>query len=552
MSVPTSGVLAAGADGGAGGPSGASSASAALADHRARHGVTAGPARRVVITGGLVVDGTGHSGRLADVDIVSGQVAQITPAGSLQHADADRVEDAGGLVVCPGFIDPHSHSDESPFQLLDDTSKILQGITTEIVGNCGTSPDPRPHGGFRGLYERLDDAGYVTNYCPLVGHGRMRETVMGMNSARPDAEQAQQMGRMLDDAMEAGAWGLSSGLIYPPGVFSDSDELVALAQRLPKGCVYATHMRDEGRNLHESIAEALDVARRAGVRVQISHLKAAGIPYWGSVGSALAQLDEARSAGVDVNQDVYPYDASSTTLLACLPPWFQEGGADAVMRRLQDAGCLTRVRRDIEDDDGSWENVIAGEGYDRIQVASAASPEHEGATLAGLASSLGVDPFDVVVQLLLESRLAATIVDFSMDEADMLQVLAHPNTSVCTDGDPDHLVGKPHPRLYGSFPRVLGRYVRERQVLGLETAVRKMTSLTADVFGLTSRGRLYPGYVADVVVFDPGTIMDRGTYSHPKVPPQGVRLVMQRGIAVVRDGAWLGVRRGRRLVPGEG
>ena len=172
--------------------------------------------------------------------------------------------------------------------------------------------------------------------------------------------------------------------------------------------------------------------------------------------------------------------------------------------------------------------------------------------MAGLASSLGVDPFDVVVQLLLESLLAATIVDFSMDEVDMLQVLAHPNTSVCTDGDPDHLVGKPHPRLYGSFPRVLGRYVRERQVLGLETAVRKMTSLTADVFGLTSRGRLYPGYVADVVVFDPGTIMDRGTYSHPKVPPQGVRLVMQRGIAVVRDGAWLGVRRGRRLVPGEG
>ena len=507
--------------------------------------------RRVVLTGGLVVDGTGQPGRLADVDVVGGQVAQIAPAGSLRHADADLVEDASGLVVCPGFIDPHSHSDESPLQVPDDTSKILQGITTEIVGNCGTSPDPRPHGGFQGLYERLDDAGYVTNYCPLVGHGRVREAVMGMRAGRPDAEQARQMARMLDDAMQAGAWGLSSGLIYPPGIFSDSDEMVALAKRLPEGRVYATHMRDEGRNLRESIAEALDVARRAGVRVQISHLKAAGVPYWGSVGAALAQLDDARREGVDVHQDVYPYDASSTTLLACLPPWFQEGGADAVMRRLHDAGCRARARRDVEDDDGSWENMIAGEGYDRIQVASAASPEHEGATLAGLASRLGVDPFDVVVQLLVESRLTATIVDFSMDEADMLQVLAHPDTSVCTDGDPDHLVGKPHPRLYGSFPRVLGRYVRQRRILGLEAAVRKMTSLTADVFGLTSRGRLHPGHVADVVVLDPDTIMDRGTYSQPRVPPQGIHLVMQGGRAVVRDGQWLGVRRGRRLVPGD-
>ena len=221
------------------------------------------------------------------------------------------------------------------------------------------------------------------------------------------------------------------------------------------------------------------------------------------------------------------------------------------MRRLYDAGCRARARRDIEDDDGSWENMIAGEGYDRIQVASAASPEHEGATLAELASSLGVDPFEVVVQLLAESRLTATIVDFSMDEADMLQVLAHPRTSVCTDGDPDHLVGKPHPRLYGSFPRVLGRYVRQRQILGLEAAVRKMTSLTADVFGLTSRGRLCPGRVADVVVLDPDTIMDRGTYSEPRVPPQGIHLVMQQGTVVVRDGEWLGVRRGRRLVPGD-
>jgi N-acyl-D-amino-acid deacylase len=508
-------------------------------------------ARRVVVANGFVVDGTGQPGRLADVDIVNGHVTGIAPAGSLEHAGADQVEDASGLVVCPGFIDPHSHSDESPFQVPDDTSKILQGITTEFVGNCGTSPDPLPYGGFRGLYERLDEAGYVTNYCPLVGHGRLREAVMGMGDGRPDADQARQMARMLDDAIAAGVWGLSSGLIYPPGIFSDSDEMVALARRLPKGRVYATHIRDEGRNLRESIAEALDVARRAGVRVQISHLKAAGIPYWGSVGSALAQLDDARSAGVDVNQDVYPYDASSTTLLACLPPWFQEGGEDAVMRRLQDAGSRTRARRDIEDDDGSWENMIAGEGYERIQVASAASPEHEGVTLAELASSLGADPFDVVVRLLVESRLTATIVDFSMDEADMLQVLAHPRTSVCTDGDADRLVGTPHPRLYGSFPRVLGRYVRQRRVLGLETAVWKMTGLTADVFGLRGRGRLSPGCVADVVVFDPDTIMDRGTYSHPRVPPQGVHLVMQRGTAVVRGGEWLGVRRGRRLVPGE-
>jgi N-acyl-D-aspartate/D-glutamate deacylase len=385
-----------------------------------------------------------------------------------------------------------------------------------------------------------------------VGHGRLREVVMGMRSGRPDPEQAQRMARMLDDAMEAGAWGLSSGLVYPPGVFSEADEMVALATRLPKGRVYATHMRDEGRHLQESVAEALDVARRACVRLQISHLKAAGIPSWGKVGAALGQLDDARRAGVDVHQDVYPYDASSTTLLVCMPPWFQEGGADEVMRRLQDADCLARARRDIEDDDGSWENVIAEDGYDRIQVASAASPAHEGATLAGLASSLGIEPFDVVVRLLRESRLGAMIVDFSMSEDDVRQVLVHPHTSVCTDGDPDQLAGKPHPRLYGSFPRVLGRYVRQLQVLRLEAAVRKMTSLTADVFGMAGRGRLRSGYVADLVVFDPDTIMDRGTYANPRVPPVGVHLVMQGGIAVVREGEWLGVRRGQRLVPAEG
>lgn len=511
---------------------------------------TMGSRRRVVITGGLVVDGNGAPARPADVAIIGNRVTDVVPPGAFGTVGADQVEDATGLVVCPGFIDAHSHADEAPLRARDDTSKVLQGVTTEVVGNCGESPDPASHGGFRGLYEHLDDAGYVTNYCPLVGHGMLRESVMGMSRRASSASESRQMSRMLEEALDAGAWGMSSGLMYAPGVFSEVDEMVDLVRHLPEGRVYATHMRDEGRHLRRSVSEALEVARRADVKLQISHLKASGVPHWGTVESALAQIDDARRDGVDVSQDVYPYDACSTTLLACMPPWFLEGGREAVMQRLRDPDCLIRARREIETwEDDTWENVVAADGYDRVHVAATANREDEGRSLVELAEVHDIEPFEVLVDVLRKNALDVTIVDFAMDEGDVLRVLRHPFTSVGTDGGTGLPEGDPHPRVHGSFPRVLGRYVREQRALAVEDAVHKMTGRTADAFGLRDRGRLEPGSVADVVLFDPDVVSDRGTYVHPHVAPLGIRMVLQGGAVVVRDGTWLGTRRGKRLAP---
>ncbi|WP_308124919.1 amidohydrolase family protein [Streptomyces sp. NEAU-YJ-81] len=517
----------------------------------AASGATATPrGGTLLITGATVLDGTGAPPRLADVTVTADRITAVTPPGTFVQRDGYAMLDATGLVLAPGFIDPHSHADISPLEREDDTSKILQGITTEVVGNCGMSPDPRPDGGFGGLFERLDAAGYVTHYCPLAGHQALYEAAMGGRPGPPDRADARRMGMLLDEAMEAGAFGMSSGLIYPPGVHTAPDELVELAARLPEGRIYATHMRDEGRHLRRSVEEAISLGVRTGRRVQVSHLKAAGVPFWGGVDDALDRLDRARAEGVDISQDVYPYHASSTTLLAVLPPWFLEGGDDRVRRRLNDPVQLERARAEVEDPaDHGWENIVAGDGYDRIMVSSTRSHHHEGATLAGLGETLDMAPFEVIVHLLRTEDLQVHMVDFSMDERDVETVLRAPRTSVCTDGLAIGLGGKPHPRLYGSFPRVLGRYVRERDVLDLPTAIHKMTGLTAEVFGVPDRGRLAPGLVADLVAFDQATVGDTATYADPRRTPTGIRWVMQAGHVVVRDGRWLGTRCGVRLAP---
>ncbi|MFJ2172607.1 amidohydrolase family protein [Streptomyces sp. NPDC087851] len=517
----------------------------------AASGATATPrGGTLLITGATVLDGTGAPPRPADVTVSVGRIAAVVAPGTFAPRDGYATLDATGMMLAPGFIDPHSHADASPLEREDDTSKILQGITTEVVGNCGMSPDPRPYGGFGALYEKLDTAGYVTNYCPLVGHEALHEAAMAGRPGPPGRDDARRMGMLLDEAMEAGAFGLSSGLIYPPGVHTAPGELVGLAARLPEGRIYATHMRDEGRHLRRSVEEAIELGARTGRRVQVSHLKAAGVPFWGGVDDALARLDRARAQGVDIGQDVYPYDASSTTLLAVLPPWFLEGDDDRVRRRLNDPVLVERARAEVEDDtDRGWENIVAGDGYDRIMVSSTRSHRHEGATLGELAEALDLAPFEVIVHLLRTEELQVHMVDFSMDERDVETVLRAPRTSVCTDGLAISLGGKPHPRLYGSFPRVLGRYVRERGVLDLPTAIHKMTGLTAEVFAVPDRGRLAPGLIADLVAFDRATVGDTATYADPRRTPTGIHWVMQAGHVVVRDGRWLGTRRGVRLEP---
>ncbi|MGI9093278.1 MAG: N-acyl-D-amino-acid deacylase family protein [Mycobacteriales bacterium] len=524
-----------------------------------------------VIRGGLVADGSGGEPRANDVVVENGTIAAVEPPGRLGH-DRLPILDVSKLVVAPGFIDVHSHADNAPLLAEDDTTKILQGVTTEVVGNCGFSlaPSMGEHAaeladllgrlfpieevswrGIESLWTATDSAGYVTNYAPLVGHGTLRIAAMGMQDRSPSPAELDVMTSLLDECLDAGAFGFSSGLIYPPGMFAHTPELVRLAGRLRDGRLYATHLRNEGARLLESIDEALTIGRGASCRVQVSHLKSAGRPNWGGVDRALETLRDARAHGVDAGQDVYPYDASSTMLTSCLPSWFQDGGGPAVLARLADPSSLRAARAEIEGDPrGGFENQVNGAGYDGILIASTASHRHEGRTLTEIAETLGVSPFDAMVTVLRDEALRVSMVLFSMTERDVEAVLADPATMIGSDGLPPGVGGRAHPRLYGTFPRVLGRFVRDRGLLGLGEAVAKMTSLPAQTFGLRRRGRVDPGFIADLVAFDPDTVSDVGSYADPVHSPTGISWVMQAGHVVVRDGEWSGLRLGARLTPG--
>jgi len=504
-----------------------------------------------------IVDGTGAPAVPGELVIDGGTISAVEPPGTVPP-DATDVVDAGGRIVCPGFIDVHSHADNAPVLATDDLTKINQGVTTEVIGNCGSSLAPiRPgdeesfsHGPGRlfGIepgdwrsstewFAAIDTAGTVTNLCPLVGHGTLRQAVLGPTAVRPTADDLAAMGRLLDEALDAGAFGLSTGLIYPPGRYADTAEVVALARQLPADRVYASHIRNEGAGLLAAIDEAVEIGRAAGCRVQVSHLKASGRANWGAVEPALGRLDAARAAGLPVTQDVYPYTASSTGLTATLSGWLLDAGPTEALRRLRDPDVLARLRAEADPD------------YGRIMISSTRSHSYEGRRVPELAAELGLDPFDTVVRILLEEQLHVTTVLFTMSEDDVRTVLRSRYSAIGSDGLPPGLGGTPHPRLYGTFPRVLGEYVRRQRVLGIEEAIRRMTSLPAAIFGVPSRGVVAPGMIADLVCFDPDTVDHEGGYQDPAVPPTGFAWVMQAGQVVVDRGVWNGTRRGARLAP---
>lgn len=523
------------------------------------------PERRLV-RGAQVADGTSASLYFADLLIEDSRIVALCPPGSVDDRTVAVIE-ATGMVVAPGFVDVHSHGDNAPFLDADDTTKILQGVTTEVVGNCGFSlapvdPDRRdllasfngrifPHVEHRwtswdSFMSAADARGYVTNYAPLVGHHSLRIAAMGMSDARVSGPDMGKMCALLDEAMAGGAFGFSSGLIYPPGMFSTIEELVDLAGRLPSGRVYATHMRDEGHALLNSLDEALAIGRRASCRVQVSHLKVTGRENWGLVDEALSTLARARACGLAVGQDVYPYEASSTMLSSCLPAAFQSADEATVLSKLTSPAQLATLREAIETAEGPQSGSDWGS---RVVVASTASHGDEGMSLDEIAAHAGGDAIDALVKVLVRERLRATMIHFSMSEADVETVLSDPATMIGSDGLPPGSGGRPHPRLFGTFPRVLGRFVRERRLLSLPEAIAKMTSLPADTYGLSCRGRIEVGAVADLVAFDPDTVADVGSYRDPVHPPQGIEWVMQAGQVVVAGGRWLGHRRGQRLTP---
>jgi N-acyl-D-amino-acid deacylase len=525
----------------------------------------------LLIRGARILDGSGASAGVGDVAVEGGVIREL---GRLGHPAARRVIEAYGAVLAPGFIDLHTHSDFTLPRFPRAPAMTRQGVTTQVLGNCGFSPFPvapatagllRAACGFLdagldwdwtdldGYAARLAELPLACNAALLVGHGSTRVAVMSFEDRAPDAAELGAMRELVAEAMRQGAFGLSSGLIYAPGSFAETDELVELAKvAAAAGGFYASHIRDEGAGLLDAMAEAIEIGRRSGAGVQLSHHKSMGRANWGRVRQSLALLERAH-AGHDVLADQYPYTAGSTTLLALLPGWAVAGGEPAMRELLADP----EARRRLADDLTRRERGELRPGERELDPASVviadvpAGPleRYRARSLADAASDDGGDMAQVVLRLLDGAPAGVQIVWHGMDEADVRTVLAHPLVAVASDGwtlDPA-IGGVPHPRSYGTFVRVLGHYAARERVLPLAAAVRKMTALPARRLGLTDRGTIAPGKAADLVVFDPDRVIDRATYERPHAFCDGVSHVIVNGRLVIDEGHDTGAPAGQVL-----
>ncbi len=523
----------------------------------------------VLIRGAAVVDGTGHPRGAGDVAVTG---AEIVGVGRLAESlRAGRVIEAPGLVTCPGFIDIHTHSDLSLVLDPRAESKVHQGVTTEVVGNCGFSPFPlnaerRPL--LRGLMAMVGDApaelawrdleGYASalqarapavNVAPLVGHGALRIAVMGLEDRRPRDDELRALRWLLGEALEQGAFGLSTGLTYVPSRFAEEPEIQALAGVLSThGRLYATHARTGADRALAAVVEAIGFARRSGARLQYSHAALNEPAWWGRAADVTEVFERARQGGVDVGFDVYPYAASSSALTQYLPVWVQAGGEAAMASRLGDSEVKLRAESELSD---GWGGGIPWL-WDRVVLASAEAADEfsPGRSILALAEDAGMRPSELVLDLCARFGNQVQVVLFYRTEEDMLTFLRHPLAVVGSDGNAlplDLGERRPHPRSFGTYPRILGRYVREQRALGLEDAIHKMTGAAADRLGLRDRGRLAPGMAADIVVFDPERILDRAEFGAPGRAPEGIVHVLVNGQLAVESGRATGARSGRVL-----
>jgi N-acyl-D-amino-acid deacylase len=518
-----------------------------------------------VLRGGLVVDGTGAPGVRADVGIAGDRIGEV--GDGLPGVETI---DCSGHVVCPGFIDTHSHSD---VKVLADPSlpmKIRQGITLEVFGQDGISVAPVRDeeraswkqklsgllGDFgvtwdwtrtRDYLDRVQAARPAPDFAYLVPHGAIRQVAMGGDDRAPSGDELARMLSLLREGLAEGACGLSTGLIYPPCCYGSTDELIALGRVLAEARrPLVVHMRSESDRILEAVGEMLTVARESGCAVQISHLKIAGRDNWGRAEEMVALVEDARREGLAITADQYPYVAGSTLLGAILPPWAHDGGTEATLERLRDPAARARMRAQMADRSPTdWDNFWKWSGPQGIVIADVPSGRHAerlGRSLADAAAAWGKDPFEAAFDLLLEERMGVAMVSFSQDESVVRRFLALPWVNACTDG---LLGGRPHPRAYGTYPRILGRYVRDERVVPLPEAVRKLTSQAADAFGFAGHGRVRVGDRANLVVFDPATVADRATFEEPMQYPVGIRDVLVGGQPVVRSGEMTGARPGR-------
>jgi N-acyl-D-amino-acid deacylase len=522
----------------------------------------------LVLRNGTIVDGSGGAPFEGDVAILNGRIVAVGRA--LTGTGSEEI-DARGLAVAPGFVDIHSHADGTLFDDPRAESVVRQGITTVVVGQDGGSRGPaREHdddaaerirhamraghefdsiGDFLAGVDALPPA---VNLATMVGLGTIRGVVVG-NADRPATRaEIMRMHALVGASLTQGACGVSSGLEYVPGAFASREELAALCRPLAEARLpYATHMRNEDDQLLESIDESIAVARAAGCPLQVAHLKTQGPRNWPKIGAALERLEQARAGGMDVAFDRYPYVAYQTGLTNLFPPWSRDGGTERFLARLRDSATAPRIR---------GEAVAKAEligGWDNVQITSVRNDADrgvEGQRLGSWAKALGIDPYDAAVGLLERSNGNVGMVGFAMSEQNIERFLAHPLGMVCSDGGAFAIEGAarrghPHPRSLGSFPRVLAQYVRERRALTLAEAVRKMTSFPASRVRLDDRGMLREGYAADVVMFDPATVVDRATFAEPFRYPEGIRLVIVNGVPTLRDGQRAERRAGRALRP---
>jgi N-acyl-D-amino-acid deacylase len=514
---------------------------------------------RTLIESGWIVDGTGRARYKSSLAVEDELIADI---GIIQCAGGfDRVIDAEGLIVAPGFIDTHSHSDLEVMVNPYVEAKIRQGVTTELLGQDGISMAPLPKryispwrknlAGLDGDSDELDwnyettdgylkaleEKGVGLNESYLIPHGNVRMEAMGLDNRKPSPKELEHMREITRREMEVGAFGLSTGLIYMPCAYAETTELIELCKVVAEfDGAFVVHQRSEADSILSSMEEVIEIGRRSGVKIHFSHFKVCGRKNWGLIDQVVALLDKAAADGIRTSFDQYPYVAGSTMLSVILPPWAHDGGTDKLLERLRSSELRERMIHDIEHGIPGWDNFVDFAGFDQIFVTSVKTDANQdlvGKNLHEIGEIRGKNPYDAAFDLLLAEENAVGMVDFYGTEEHVIRFLTRPEQNVCTDG---LLGGKPHPRVFGSFPRVLGKYVREEKALTLEDAIRKMTSRPAETFGYERRGSLKVSNFADIVVFNPDAIIDKGTFVDPVQFPEGIEHVMINGHAVLSAG----------------